>query len=373
MRFYLLAKKIKRLLLESDSLSSLVDPLFMKVDEFFCLFVIEKEVKWHFGDPDEEFQTFVVNFLTGLGQIGQELFGQHGVASIEFELKKRSYHQSSEIFIVSLMNRFFLILSDPQITLKLIEGKGGIPTDIQDAISAVLVGQAAMIYGQCITEAETADRRDYLTKLWQDIILDIDPNYQEEIPKIVSENSSNFSMLPLDHLLYLHYYLRKQPELTKPLSSSGWALVSHLSGGEIHLDYNVRDRDPVVLAGYLGIIIAFIKSIFETGGPGQITFGTNNINRLFFVNGKDEYFLAIDTPVHSLMQIDEFHDRYFSMSRHVQEDLYSSLHKRLIDEIIGYESEILETQEINDLIKKRYQPRKKGEVRTILSRIFGRF
>lgn len=345
----------------------------MEVDDFFCLFVIDKDVKWCFGNPDEEFQTFVVNFLTGLGQIGNQLFGQHGVASIEFELKKRSYHQSSEIFIVSLMNKFFLILSDPQTTLKLIEGKGGIPGDIQDIISAVLVGQAAMIYAQCITEAENAETRDYLTKLWQDIILDIDPNYKEEISMIVSENSSNFSMLrAVDHLLYLHYYLRKQPELTRPISAEGWALVSHLSGGEIPLDYNVTEQDPVVLAGYLGIIIAFIKSIFETAGPAQITFGTNNINRLFFVNGEEEYFLAIDTPVHVLMQREEFHNSYFNMSTRVQDDLRTSLHRRLILEIIGFETQILERQEIDNLIRRKYAPEKKWKRWTIFSRIFGR-
>ena len=105
----------------------------MQIDSNWALFVEDKEVKWSFGNPDDEFLIFVVNFLTALSQIGEELFGQHGIAQIEFDIPRRNQgFLSAEVFIVSLMNKFFLIMSDPTVTLKLIETSGGIAQEVQD-------------------------------------------------------------------------------------------------------------------------------------------------------------------------------------------------------------------------------------------------
>ncbi len=58
----------------------------MRVDENWAMFVnLDSEVEWAWGNPDEEFLQFTVNFLQGLGNIGSEIFGENSVASIEFE------------------------------------------------------------------------------------------------------------------------------------------------------------------------------------------------------------------------------------------------------------------------------------------------
>ncbi|MHA1969524.1 MAG: hypothetical protein ACW964_17220 [Candidatus Hodarchaeales archaeon] len=177
----------------------------MQIDSNWALFVEGKEVKWSFGNPDDEFLTFVVNFLTALSQIGEELFGQHGIAQIEFDIPKRNQgFLSAEIFIVSLMNKFFLIMSDPTVTLKLIEASGGIYQEVQDIMSAVLVGQASMLYSQNITHLSQEKARK-LEKTWQNIILDISDDYTKDIEKIIGKESCNFSMLRFHDLIFLHY------------------------------------------------------------------------------------------------------------------------------------------------------------------------
>jgi hypothetical protein len=186
--------------------------IHMRVDPNWALFVEGKSVKWSFGNPDEEFLTFVTNFLTALAQIGEELFGQHGIAQINFDVKRRAGFRSSEVFVVSLENKFFLIMSDPSTTMKLIDAHGGIAHEVQEIMSAVLVGQAAMLYAQCITEVEDDETREYLESIWQNIILDLSEEYSEEVNKIVGKSASNFSMLSFADLLFLHYYLRNQPE-----------------------------------------------------------------------------------------------------------------------------------------------------------------
>jgi hypothetical protein len=348
----------------------------MHADLNWALFVESEQINWSFGNPDGEFQTFVTNFLTGLRQIGEEIFGQHGIASIEFDLKRHRGYKPADIFIVSLANKFFLIMSDPPVTMKLIDARGGISQEIQEIMSAVLVGQASLLYSQCISEIEDSEIQE-LEKIWQNIILDISDDYNEIIDKVVSGSSTNFSLLSFNDLLFLHYYLRKQPELTKPLSPRGWALVSHHSGGEIPLSYNVEERDPVVLAGYLGIIIAFIKTLFASN-PKRLIFGTNNIQSLTFING-NEYFIAIDSPFTELMKNNEFYEEFFNLEQKINEDLKVSVHKRIIEEIIAIKTEGLEEKDIKTLLQsfnltrsKKIYPKKKFERRRFLARIFGR-
>ena len=220
-------------------------------------------------------------------------------------------------------------MSDPSTTMKLIDAHGGIAHEVQEIMSAVLVGQAAMLYAQCITEVEDDETREYLESIWQNIIIDISDRYTEDIDKIVGKSASNFSMLSFEDLFFLHYYLRKQPELTRPLSPKGWGLVSHMSGGEIPLDFHV-EKDPVVLAGYLAIIISFLMTLFDSK-PKSLVFGTNNIQSLSFSHG-EEYFLSIDAPFIELALNPEFYNSFFKMNDPVLKDLEDSLKKRITEE-----------------------------------------
>lgn len=348
----------------------------MQVDPNWALFVETKDVRWSFGNPDNEFLTIVTNFLTALAQIGEELFGQHGIAQINFDVKKRAGFRPSEVFVVSLENKFFLIMSDPSTTMKLINAHGGIAHEVQEIMSAVLVGQAAMLYAQCITELPDEESRDYFESIWQNIIIDISDGYSQDISKIVGKGASNFSMLSFEDLLFLHYYLRKQPELTRPLSPKGWALVSHMSGGEIPLDFHV-EKDPVVLAGYLAIIISFLMSLFDAK-PKSLVFGTNTIQSLSFVHG-EEYFLSIDAPYVELALNSEFYTSFFGMKEIVLEDLGESLKKRITEEILISQAEELESLDIKTLLndyvltsKRLKLPEKEIPKRHFLARILRR-
>lgn len=337
---------------------------FMQVDPNWFLFVEEKAIRWAFGNPDEEFKAFVINFLTGLSHIGEEIFGENGVASIEFDVYKKSRTHSSEVFIVNLSDKFFIIMSDPSITMKLLKHKGGVAPQVQEIMSAVLVGQAAILYAQQISEVASEERVE-IEKLWQNIILDISDEYTEHITKIVSANSSNFSMLSFEDLLFLHYYLRKQPELIKQISPKGWALVAHYSGGAIPLEYNM-EWDSVVLAGYLGIIISFIQVLFNSK-PKRLAFGTHTVQCLSFVNGVKDYFIAIDSPFTKLILDPEFQNRFFELQNTVINDVKDTLRVRIIEEILAANTEDLEKQDLNTLLEENVLARK-----SLFTRLFSK-
>ncbi|MFX1285973.1 MAG: hypothetical protein ACFFB5_20185 [Promethearchaeota archaeon] len=315
----------------------------MRVNENWAMFVnLDSEVEWAFGNPDEEFLQFIVNFLKGLGNIGSEIFGENSVASIEFE---HTGFKSSEVFIVSLQNKFFFICSDPAITLKLISATEGLPKAMEEHIAAVLVGQAAVLFADSISNTKSEREIEIIERSFQAIILSINPSLSENISTICSKASSNFSILSFTELLSFHYYIRKYETLTD--QPTGLALISHLSGGELPFSWNV-ERD-VVLAGYLAVIFGFIKTLF--GGSAQrLVFGTHELRKLDFIYG-DEYFLAIDSSFAFLCKDPEFLPSFLSISVEVLRDLGTNLKRYIIRETLEHATTMLEELSLRTILE----------------------
>jgi hypothetical protein len=149
-----------------------------------------------------------------------------------------------------------------------------------------------------------------------------------------------------------------------------------MSGGEIPLDFHV-EKDPVVLAGYLAIIISFLMSLFDSK-PKSLVFGTNFIQSLSFVHGED-YFLSIDAPFIELAMQSDFYDGFFNMKDSVLQDLGESLKKRITEEILTSQTQELESLDIetllnNYVLKSRtiLIPKEGIQRRNFLARILGR-
>ncbi|MHA1969525.1 MAG: hypothetical protein ACW964_17225 [Candidatus Hodarchaeales archaeon] len=155
--------------------------------------------------------------------------------------------------------------------------------------------------------------------------------------------------------------------------------MSHMSGGEVPFIYHVS-KDPIILAGYLAIIISFLMSLFESK-PKQLVFGTNNLQNLSFVHG-EEYFLAIDAPFSHLALDKEFHEEFFEMDEKVLNDLDDNLLKKLIEEIFAIQAQKYEVMEVRALLKKNIEvlskymkdDKEKTQIfkKSLLGRIFGR-
>lgn len=315
----------------------------MRVDENWAMFVnLDSEVEWAWGNPDKEFLQFTVNFLQGLGNLGAEIFGENSVASIEFE---HTTFKVSEVFIVSLQNKFFFICSDPAITLKLISATEGLPKAMEEHISAVLVGQAAILFADSISNTKTKQEMEIIERSFQAILLSINPSLSENISTICSKASSNFSILSFNELLSFHYYIRRHETLTD--QPTGIALISHLSGGELPFSWNV-ERD-VVLAGYLAVIFGFIKTLFG-GSARRLVFGAHELRKLDFIYG-EEYFLAIDSSFASLCQDPRFLPDFLSVSFDVLRDLGANLKRYIIRETLEHATTMLEELSLRSILE----------------------
>ncbi|MHA2202929.1 MAG: hypothetical protein ACW991_04515, partial [Candidatus Hodarchaeales archaeon] len=307
-----------------------------RVAEHWALFVEGTEVKWHFGNPSTEFLEVVSNFLMGLGKLGKELFGTEGIASIIFDRRGHAGLKASEVFIVSLEEKFFLIISDPSVTLLLISAEGGIPEDIQIIMKAVLVGQASILYANMVADVDD-DTKAEIEEHFRRIIADINEDYLEDesITNIVGMAGSNFSILTFQELLLLHYYLRQAAERTTKMlpTHEGFSIIANLDGFDIPFAYNITNQG--IWAGFFAAIVGFIHSLFESK-PRYISFGTTKIYKLRFVFGKD-YFMAIDSGLTSdlLLKMD-FHKKLFATPYAILVDMSPGIKRLLIEELLQY-------------------------------------
>ncbi|MHA2237183.1 MAG: hypothetical protein ACXAB2_02295 [Candidatus Hodarchaeales archaeon] len=320
----------------------------MRINENWALFVEGTEVKWTYGNPSVEFLEIVSNFLMGLGNLGKELFGE-GIASIQFDLPKFEGVQQSEIFIVSLKDQFFLIISDPAVTLLLINAEGGIPDEIKVIMKAVLVGQASILYANAVTDAED-EVKETIDRHFQNILLDINEKYLEGdiINTIVGTYGSNFSILSFEECLMLHFYLRKHAERTQVAKPAGWAMIANLEGWEVPLAYNLTKEG--IWAGFFSAIIGFIHSLFESK-PRSITFGSTAIHKLRFIYGDKYYFMAIDTSfVSDLLLQKRFQNELFNTSYAILKDMSSGIKSLIIEEILIYNEDKLNDLSVETLL-----------------------
>ncbi len=293
----------------------------------WAMFVEGQNVKWTFGNLSTQSQDIILHFLIGLGKFGQELFGE-GIASISFPVKKHSGYKTSEIFIVSLQEEFFLIVSDPETTLLLINNQGGIPWDIKELMTAVLVGQASILYASA-TENLAPKEKESIEKHFRDIVLDINPTHIDK--EIVGKSGSNFSALSFDECLLFHYFLRKHSEETSFITTSNWCLISYIDGGDIPFSYNTED--DVLFGGYFSAIIGLIDKLFDSK-PKMIAFGSTDIRRLRFVYGK-QFFMAIDSEfIIDLLLTRKFQKAFFETSYAVIKDISRGVKELIIEEII---------------------------------------
>lgn len=322
----------------------------MDVNQHWGLFIERNEIKWSFGSPSMEFQTVVLNFITGMGKFGKELFGEEGIASIHFDLKKYSGMKASEIFIVSLQDQFFLIISDPAVTLLLINAGEGIPFNIKEIMKAVLVGQASILYANSISDANLK-KKELIDKQLRDIILDINEKYLEDdlIYTIVGKSGSNFSLLSFEECVMFHLYIRRQSEQTDFRAASSWCIISDLNGGDIPFSFNMVDE--ISYGGYFSAIISLIDGLFESK-PKYIAFGSSRISKLRFVYG-NEYFMAIDTSfMIDLLLQRKFQNYFFDTSYKTIKDLAEGMKVLIIEEILQFSEEKLDQMSTEALLDR---------------------
>lgn len=273
----------------------------------WALFIEGDKVQWNFGLSDkiiegqgeevikpeqEEFQKTTVNFIQSLQAIGRELYSE-GVASIKLENPTKSSLAVNEIFIVNLSDQFFFIISDLQVTTKLIDLIENIPFEVEQIICAVLVGQAAILYSTLVIDQEKFDFD--IDDIYKNILRQIEVDKRHDLNDLVDRGRCSLSPLKMTELLLFHYLLRNFLEQHFLKSGSeAWAIMVDRNGTDIPLSF-LPPKDPYLLGNFLGVIYSYVQGLFGVQ-PSAIVFGGTELIFLQFFGGGKNYFLAASNP-----------------------------------------------------------------------------
>ncbi len=277
----------------------------------WALFIESDHVQWSFGlnriseskeasdnltdafiGEQNEFQKTTVNFIQSLQAIGRELYSE-GVASIKLENPSKSSLAVDEIFIVNLSDQFFFIISDLQVTTKLIDLIEDIPFEIEQIICAVLVGQAAILYSTLVIDQ--AKFNFDIDDVFKNILRQIEVDKRYNLNDLVDKGRCSLSPLKLTELLLFHYLLRNflEQHFSK-VSSENWAIMVDKNGIDIPLSF-LPPKDPYLLGNFLGVIYSYVQGLFGVQ-PSAIVFGGTELIFLQFFGGGGNYFLAASNP-----------------------------------------------------------------------------
>ena len=283
----------------------------------WALFIESDHVQWSFGlnklnkkdtndettnevflGEEKEFQKTTVNFIQSLQAIGRELYSE-GVASIKLENPTKSTLAVNEIFIVNLSDQFFFIISDLQVTTRLID-LTNIPFEVEQVICAVLVGQAAILYSTLVIDKSKFNFD--IDDVYRYILKQIEIDKRYDLNDLVDKGRCSLSPLKMTELLLFHYLLRNFLEQNfLKTSSNAWAIMVDKNGTDIPLSY-LPPKDPYLLGNFLGVIYSYVQGLFGVQ-PSAIVFGGTELIFLQFFSSGGKYFLAASNP--KLMVRDE--------------------------------------------------------------------
>lgn len=325
----------------------------------FAFFIEGDEVKWTYGitiegDPTSEqieFQNTTVNFIQTLQAIGRELYSE-GVASIKLD-KTAESHSSlltvNEIFIINLSDQFFFIISDLDVTSRLIRTKK-IPFDIEQIIIAVLVGQAAILYATLITNQEAYN---YDTdKIFRNILTILEIDKRHDLEDLVDRGRCSLSPLDVTELLLFHYMLRNYLETNATITINPWAIMVDKSGTDIPLSW-LPPKDPYLLGNFLGAIYSYVHGLFGVR-PSSITFGGHELTILQFYGGSN-YFLAASNPKNLFLD-PKFISRLEQIPKSKFIDIVPSIKLFVITILLQYISDLFSITDYDNLIKIIHSP-----------------
>ena len=325
----------------------------------FAFFIEGDEVRWTYGlkqlsngnisNDEIHFQKTTIHFIQSLQSIGRELYSE-GVASIKLD-KPVEAHSSlltvNEIFIVNLSDQFFFIISDLEVTSRLIRTVE-IPFDVEQIITAVLVGQAAILYATLLTEQEKYNYdTDYIFRRIL-VLLEIDKKH--DLEDLVDRGRCSLSPLDITELLLFHYMLRNYLEtnaIRVSLSANPWAIMVDKTGTDIPLSW-VPPKDPYLLGNFLGAIFSYVQGLFGVK-PSTITFGGHELIILQFYGG-DKFILAVSNPTNLFLKPD-FIQSLKKIPPQKFEDVKQSVKTFLLENILQNISDSLISSNFDDLIE----------------------
>jgi hypothetical protein len=316
---------------------------------------------WTFGNLTEDVKILTIRFLKGLDNLGKELFDK-GIASIKLSPIKSGSNKviskfwGDELFIVNLEGSFFLIISDPNTTIKMINQMGGIPEEIDYQIRSVLVGQASIQYANIMSKIEKEEDMYFIDRLFQTPLDDVmTREEQKEKGVFVDKGSCSFSGLGSIECLIFHYLLREYfAEEYTLFIKNPWSMIQHQNGIPVILDFK-PPKEKIIFASLLSLLNEYSKGLLESQLKSLVFGDSFEFTSIDIIHGK-EHFMAVSSPIYLFLN-KEFLGKFSAIDDQIKKSLSANLAKYLSKEISNDYLKNLEQKPLSELFRILGQPK----------------
>ncbi|MFX0125320.1 MAG: hypothetical protein ACFFAE_16955 [Candidatus Hodarchaeota archaeon] len=313
----------------------------------WAILTAENEVKWHFGDIDQEKLEQTLDFVRSVSRLGAELWGQ-GIGVVRLRYPRPHPSQAREIMIVNLsskLKRFSIVISDPLVTTRLMS-RIDLEAAPWDEMRSILAGGASVIYSQFYSQEEVLDRK-IVDSLFQEAVNAV--TYNEHVT--VGNGECSFSALSFEELLFFHALLRELFEIyySTTIPSNPWGVIHSIHGVPIHLEYK-PPIDPALISAFSAVIVNYCQLLFEAY-PARLVFGAQSMQGMDFISTEKNVFV-VNNP-RKLLKLQKFQRRWNKTQKIVPEvirDLAPTMKEYFIDLSIQGQREKLKNLEFHRVI-----------------------
>ncbi|MCK4848792.1 MAG: hypothetical protein KAT16_07215, partial [Candidatus Heimdallarchaeota archaeon] len=306
------------------------------------------EIMWSFGDINEEKQRQTLDFIIALSKLGREVWdNDQAIGMIRLRYPTPHPSHAREIMIITLHNKFNIVISDPLVTTRLITKINFDKNHSHhyDTIRSILAGSASVIYSQFYSSSSLLEH-SVVDKLFLEAIQAV--TYNKKVT--VGNGECSFSALTVEELLFFHALLKKLFEsysYSKNTNKSRpWGVIHSNSGAQIYLEHE-SPVDSALLSAFSAVTAAYCNLLFSAQ-PARLVFGYNE--GMEFITTKDNIFV-INNP-QKLLKLQRFIRNWKKVPREVQLDLVPAMKSYFSELSLIEERQRLKSLEFHQVINR---------------------
>jgi hypothetical protein len=306
------------------------------------------EIMWSFGDIDEEKQRQTLDFITALSKLGHEIWdNDQAIGMIRLRYPTSHPSHAREIMIITLHNKFNIVISDPLVTTRLITKIKFEKSHSQhyDTIRSILAGSASVLYSQFYSSSSSLEHST-VDNLFNEAVQAV--TYNKKVT--VGNGECSFSALTVEELLFFHALLKKLFEShsysKNTIKSRPWGVIHSNSGAQIYLDHE-PPVDSALISAFSAVTAAYCNLLFSAQ-PARLVFGYSA--GMEFITTDDNIFV-INNP-QKLLKLQTFTRKWKKVPEDIKLDLVPAMKSYFAELSLIEERQRLKSLEFHQVINR---------------------
>ena len=306
------------------------------------------EIMWSFGDINEEKQNQTLDFITALSKLSHEIWdNDQAIGMIRLRYPTPHPSHAREIMIITLHNKFNIVISDPLVTTRLITKIKFDDSHLHhyDTIRSILAGSASVLYSQFYSSSSSLEH-SVVDRIFLEAIQAV--TYSKKVT--VGNGECSFSSLTVEELLFFHALLKKLFESYSyskdSTKSRPWGIIHSNSGAQIYLEHE-PPIDSALISAFSAVTAAYCNLLFGAQ-PARLVFGYDA--GMEFITTEDNIFV-INNP-QKLLKLERFIRKWKKVPEDIQVDLVPAMKSYFAELSLIEERQRLKSLEFHQVINR---------------------